>query len=94
MEDRLAVLSSVEQGTFWRVRITWPNGKVHHIGKFTCEKDAVAWITAHPWLADRPTDVAEPRAADQPLPPTLARRPKFKGGRPKTQRVSPPICPD
>jgi hypothetical protein len=36
------------------VRIAWPNGAVHHFGKFASEKDAMAWITAHPWLVEAP----------------------------------------
>ena len=46
-----AILTSVEQGGIWRVRIAWSNSRVHYFGKFNCEKDAIAWITTHAWLA-------------------------------------------
>jgi hypothetical protein len=49
MGDRTQ-LSPVQEGSIWRVRITWPNRAVHFVGKFTSEKDAVAWIEAHPRL--------------------------------------------
>jgi hypothetical protein len=87
-------LSPVQRGQIWRVRITWPNGAMRHFGKFTSEKEAVEWVTDHPWLTDRQTEntVAEPRAADQPSPRTLSRRPKFRQGRrPRTQCVLPQI---
>jgi hypothetical protein len=42
-----AVLLPVCEGDIWRVEIVWPNGAVHHYGKFTSEKDAVDWIAAH-----------------------------------------------
>ena len=65
------VLSPVQKGRIWRVRITWPNGKKSHVGKFTSEKDAIEWITAHPRLG-MPTaenTIAEPPGAD-PSPST------------------------
>jgi hypothetical protein len=43
-------LSPAQTDGIWRVRIAWPNGAVHFVGKFTSEKDAIAWIEAHPWL--------------------------------------------
>jgi hypothetical protein len=53
------VLSPViEKGGIWRVRITWPNGSVRHFGKFTSEKEALDWITAHPWLIEPPIENA------------------------------------
>jgi hypothetical protein len=54
------LLSPVRKGGIWRVRITWPNGKVHFVGKFSSEKDAIEWIEAHPRLTKPVTD--EPRA--------------------------------
>ena len=50
------VLSAVRQGGFWRVRIAWPNARVHYFGKFTSEKDAIEWITAHAWLTKPVTE--------------------------------------
>ena len=40
------------------VRITWPNRHVHFVGKFTSEKDAIAWIEVHPWLT-KPVDTVD-----------------------------------
>jgi hypothetical protein len=78
MEGGLTVLSSVQEGPIWRVRIAWPNGIVHYFGKFTSEKDACDWISARPWLAERQ---AEPRPADFPATPRVRR------GRPKAQQL-------
>jgi hypothetical protein len=55
MGDHLTLLSPVQKGPIWRVRITWPTGTIHHFGKFASEKDARNWITARPWLTERPT---------------------------------------
>jgi hypothetical protein len=44
------LLSPVQDGKIWRVKIVWPNGAVHHVGKFTSEWDATDWINAHPNL--------------------------------------------
>jgi hypothetical protein len=60
-----AQLSSVQQADIWRVQIAWPNGAVRFFGKFTSEKDAIAWIEAHPNLT-KPVDTvdAPPLAGD------------------------------
>jgi hypothetical protein len=34
----------------WRVQIIQPNGSVRYFGRFTSEKRAREWITAHAWL--------------------------------------------
>ena len=34
------VLTSVQDGDLWRVQIAWPNGTLHHFGKFRSELDA------------------------------------------------------
>jgi hypothetical protein len=44
------VLLPVREGKIWRVRIVWPNGAVHHFGKFASKEDAVDWISAHSGL--------------------------------------------
>jgi len=44
------VLLPVREGQVWRVQIVWPNGAVHHFGKFASKEDAVGWIAAHPRL--------------------------------------------
>jgi hypothetical protein len=62
MGDGLTVLSPVRKGRIWRVQIRWPNRIVRHFGKFTSEKDASDWITAHTWLAERPTISQAPAA--------------------------------
>ena len=48
MGVRSTALLPVREGEFWRVRIVWPNGTVHHFGKFPSKKDAVDWIAAIP----------------------------------------------
>lgn len=55
----------VQEGGIWRVRIAWLNGAVRFFGKFTSEKDAIAWIEAHPNLT-KPVDTvdAPPLAGD------------------------------
>ena len=58
------VLSPVQKGSIWRVRITWPNGKKSHFGKFTSEKDAIEWITVHPGLTQAKQTSRQP--TDQP----------------------------
>jgi hypothetical protein len=50
MGDGRTQLLPKQMGEIWRVKITWPNRHVHFVGKFTSEKDAVAWIEAHPNL--------------------------------------------
>src|SRR5262249_56167670 len=70
MGDGLTLLSPVQKGPIWRVRITWPSGTVHHFGEFASEEDAKNWITAHPWLAERQ---AEPSPADFRAPPRYRR---------------------
>jgi hypothetical protein len=47
MGDGRTVLSPVQEGEFWRVRIVSPNGAAHHFGKFTSEEEAIRWIAAH-----------------------------------------------
>ena len=53
-----AVLSPVQDGQIWRVKIVWPNRAVHHFGKFTSEQDAIDWIDVHPRLT-RPEDTMD-----------------------------------
>jgi uncharacterized protein (DUF2384 family) len=53
-----ALLSSVQDGKIWRVKIVWPNRAVHHFGKFTSEREAIDWINAHPRLT-RPEDTMD-----------------------------------
>jgi hypothetical protein len=57
-----ALLSPVQEGDIWRVKIVWPNRAVHHFGKFTSKRDAVAWINAPPRLTK---PVAELSASTQ-----------------------------
>jgi hypothetical protein len=45
----------------------WP---MHHVGKFSSEKDAVAWIEAHAWLT-------KPVTIDTSNPPRLVARQQF-----------------
>jgi len=41
MGQTATLLSPVQEGRIWRVRIVWANGAVHHFGKFASEKEAV-----------------------------------------------------
>jgi hypothetical protein len=50
MATQYTVLLPVREGDIWRVRIVWPNGAVHHFGKFASKKDAADWIAAHSQL--------------------------------------------
>jgi hypothetical protein len=56
------VLLAVLQGGSWRVKIVWPNGAVHHYGKFASKKDADDWIAAHSRLT-KPEEVISPPTA-------------------------------
>ena len=82
MGDGLTVLSPVQKGSIWRVRIAWPTGTVHYVGKFVFEKDASDWIAARPWLAERPTI---PAPSANLVPPTF--RPKYRRGRRLSRRA-------
>ena len=59
MGNAVTLLSPVQEGRIWRVKIEWANGAIHHFGKFTSEKEAVRWIAAHPQLA-KPVTEDEP----------------------------------
>jgi hypothetical protein len=56
-----ALLSPVQDGKIWRVKIVWPNQAVHHFGKFTSEQDAIDWINAHPRLTKPEDTMDEPQ---------------------------------
>jgi hypothetical protein len=60
-----AMLSPVQEDDIWRVQIVWPNGAVHHFGKFISERDAIAWINAHPRLTEPVAIKREPLDADR-----------------------------
>jgi len=50
------LLSPVQEGGIWRVKIQWANGAIHHFGKFVSEKEAVRWIAAHHQLTKPVTE--------------------------------------
>ncbi len=54
----MALLSPVQEGEVWRVKMVWPNGAVHYFGNFPSERGAIYWITAHPRLT-RPEDTMD-----------------------------------
>jgi hypothetical protein len=60
----MALLSPVQEGDLWRVKIVWPNGRPTLVGKFTSEKDAVEWINAHPRLTKPEETMDEPQIDD------------------------------
>jgi hypothetical protein len=53
-----ALLSPVQDGKIWRVRIVWRNRNVNYFGRFTSERDAIDWINAHPRLT-KPEDTMD-----------------------------------
>jgi hypothetical protein len=53
-----AILSPVQEGDIWRVKIVWPNRHVSYFGKFASKRDAIDWINAHPNLT-RPEDTMD-----------------------------------
>jgi hypothetical protein len=59
------VLLPVREGEVWRVEIVWPNGAVHHFGKFAFEKDAIDWISAHSWLTMPAKETSPPTAPSE-----------------------------
>jgi hypothetical protein len=63
MGTQCTVLLPVREGKIWRVQIVWPNGAVHHFGKFTSKEDAVDWIAAHSRLT---TPVGENAKTEPP----------------------------
>jgi len=56
------VLLPVREGNIWRVQIVWPNGAVHHFGKFVSKEDAVDWLADHSRLT-MPAEEASPPTA-------------------------------
>jgi len=69
VKSERTLLSSVQEGDRWRVRIAWPNGAVHYFGTFVSENDATQWIEAHAWLTipAPTTNTSEPPRMDPPL---------------------------
>ena len=62
MGEASTVLTSVKEGDhLWRVQIAWPNGTVHHFGKFRSERQARKWISAHSWLTEHVVEDTEIR---------------------------------
>jgi hypothetical protein len=57
---QVALLSPLQDDKIWRVKIVWPNGAVHHFGKFTSERDATDWINAYPNLTKPGDTIDEP----------------------------------
>jgi hypothetical protein len=55
-----ALLSPLQDGKIWRVKIVWPNRGVHHFGKFTSEREAIDWINAHSRLTKPEDTMDEP----------------------------------
>jgi hypothetical protein len=62
-----AVLSSVQVGKIWRVKIVWPNRHVNYFGKFTSERDVIDWVNAHSNLTKpfAKNTIDEPQQADR-----------------------------
>jgi hypothetical protein len=65
MGTQWTVLLAVQEGEIWRVQIVWPNGAVHHFGKFASKKDAVDWIAAHSRLTTPAEETSPPTAPSE-----------------------------
>jgi hypothetical protein len=65
MATQCTVLLPVREGNIWRVKIVWPNGAVHHFGKFTSKEDAVDWIAAHSRLTMSAEETSPPIAPSE-----------------------------
>jgi hypothetical protein len=65
MATQCTVLLPVREGEIWRVKIVWPNGAVHHFGKFISNEDAVDWITAHSRLTMPAEETSPPTAPSE-----------------------------
>ena len=59
-----ALLSPVQEGDLWRVKIVWPNGRHTLVGKFSSEKDTIDWINAHTNLTKPEDTMDEPQIDD------------------------------
>ena len=62
-----ALLSAVQVGKIWRVKIVWPNRHVNYFGKFTSERDVIDWVNAHSHLTKpfAKNTIDEPQDADR-----------------------------
>jgi hypothetical protein len=65
MATQCTVLLPVREGKIWRVQIVWPNGAVHHFGKFTSKEDADDWIAAHSRLTMPTEEISPPTAPSE-----------------------------
>ena len=43
-------LTSVERNGHWTVRLTWPNGSIHYVGRYAGRREADRWIAEHRWM--------------------------------------------
>jgi hypothetical protein len=43
-------LTAVERDGHWTVRITWPNGASHCVGRYAARREADNWIAEHGWM--------------------------------------------
>ena len=60
-------LTSVERDGHWTVRIAWPNGASHCVGRYAARREADSWIAEHCWMtaerieeSDIPTENGKP----------------------------------
>jgi hypothetical protein len=73
-------LTAVERDGHWTVRIAWPNGASHHVGRYAERREADKWIAEHPWMT------AE-RIEESDLP-VRKERPRKKSASEKDGRVA------
>jgi hypothetical protein len=43
-------LTSVKRNGHWAVRLAWPNGSIHYVGRYADRREANKWIAEHRWM--------------------------------------------
>ena len=47
---RRTELTAIERDGHWTVRVIWPNGASHHVGRYADRREADKWIAEHRWM--------------------------------------------
>ncbi len=78
-------LAAVERDGHWTVRITWPNGASHCVGRYAERREADNWIAEHHSMtAERieEGDIPPGRKKERPGKPVLTPPVQSAGNRP------------